>query len=177
MLAGITFDVKFTYVLAGWEGSVHDSRVLNNALTRPGGFRIPKGKFYLSDAGYGNQNGILSSYHGVWYHLKEFSDHPPENEKKLFNLCHSSLRTTIEQGFGILKRRFYVLDAKPFWSFETQVKVVLACCVIHNHIMSVDPKDSIMEEVCDVESQNQSGRVYQTRREIQEESKIGRAHV
>lgn len=43
VLAGITFDVKFTYVLAGWEGSAHDSRVLNDALTRPGGFKIPEG--------------------------------------------------------------------------------------------------------------------------------------
>jgi hypothetical protein len=49
------------------------------------------------------------------------------------------------------------------------MKSILAYCVIHNHIMSVDPNDSIMEEeVCDVESQNQIGRVYQTRREVQE---------
>ncbi len=103
--------------------------------------------------------------------MKEFSDHSPENEKELFNLRHSSLRTTIERGFGILKKRFRVLDAEPFWSFPTQVDVVLACCVIHNHIMGVDPNDSIMEEVvCDVESRNQSGRVYQTQREAQEES-------
>ena len=79
------------------------------------------------------------------YHLKEFSDRPFENEQELFNFRHSSLRTTIERGFGVLKKRFRVLDAKPFWSFETQVKVVLACCVIHNHIMGVDPTDYIME--------------------------------
>lgn len=50
MLAAITFDLKFTYVLAGWEGSAHDSRVLSDALSRPNGFRIPEGinnfKFY-----------------------------------------------------------------------------------------------------------------------------------
>ena len=52
------------------------------------------------------------------------------------------------------------------------MEVVLECCVIHNHIIGVDPNDSIVEEVvCDVESQNQSGRVYQTRREVQEESR------
>ena len=80
------------------------------------------------------------------YHLKEFSDRPPENEKELFNLRHSSLRTTIERGFGVLKKRFRVLDAEPFWSFQTQVKVVLACCVVHNHIMGVEPNDQILEE-------------------------------
>ncbi|CAL5349345.1 unnamed protein product [Camellia sinensis] len=47
VLAAITFDLKFTYVLAGWEGSAHDSHVLNDALTRSGGFKIPGGKYYL----------------------------------------------------------------------------------------------------------------------------------
>ena len=28
VLAAATFNLKFTYVLAGWEGSTHDSRVL-----------------------------------------------------------------------------------------------------------------------------------------------------
>ena len=81
----------------------------------------------------------------VRYHLKEFSDCPPKNEHELFNLCYSSLRTAIEQGFGVLKKRFRVLDAEPFRSFETQVEVVLTCCVIHNHIIRVDPTDYIME--------------------------------
>ena len=81
------------------------------------------------------------------YHLIEFSDRPLENAQELFNLRHSSLRTSIERGFGVLKKRFRVLDAKPFWSFETQVKVVLVCCVVHNHIMGVEPNDHIMEDV------------------------------
>ena len=43
VLAAAAFDLKFTYVLAGWEGSAHDSRVLNDALSRPRGLKIPKG--------------------------------------------------------------------------------------------------------------------------------------
>ncbi|KAK9034396.1 hypothetical protein V6N11_050563 [Hibiscus sabdariffa] len=145
VLAAITFDLKFAYVLAGWEGSAHDSRVLTDALRRPRGFNIPEGKYYLADAGYGIRNGIISPYRGVRYHLKEFSDHRPENAKELFNLRHSSLRTTVERVFGILKKRFRVLDAEPFWDFQTQVDVVLACTIIHNHIMGVDPNDLINE--------------------------------
>ena len=41
VLAAINFDLKFTYVLAGQEGSAHDSRVLNDAFARPRGFSIP----------------------------------------------------------------------------------------------------------------------------------------
>ncbi|KAK5785683.1 hypothetical protein PVK06_040290 [Gossypium arboreum] len=143
VLAAITFDLKFSYVLAGWEGSAHDSRILSDALSRPRGLRIPegKGKYYLADAGYGIRNGYITPYRGVRYHLKEFSDQGPENAKELFNLRHSSLRITIERVFGILKKRFRVLDAEPFWNFQTQVDIVLACCIIHNHIMGVDPSD------------------------------------
>ena len=43
MLAAITFDLKFCYVLAGWEGSAHDSRVLDDALHRSRGLKIPEG--------------------------------------------------------------------------------------------------------------------------------------
>jgi len=35
-----------------------------------------------------------------------------------------------------------------FWSYETQVDVVFVCCIIHNHIMGVDPNDFLMEEIC-----------------------------
>ncbi|KAK5772255.1 hypothetical protein PVK06_048535 [Gossypium arboreum] len=141
VLAAIIFDLKFSYVLAGWEGSAHDSRILSDALSRPRGLRIPEGKYYLADAGYGIRNGYITPYRGVRYHLKEFSDQGPENAKKLFNLRHSSLRITIERVFGILKKRFRVLDADPFCNFQTQVDIVLACCIIHNHIMGVDPSD------------------------------------
>ncbi|CAL5331503.1 unnamed protein product [Camellia sinensis] len=32
-LAACSFDLKFTYILSGWEGSTSDSRILDNALT------------------------------------------------------------------------------------------------------------------------------------------------
>ena len=111
----------------------------------------------------------MSPYRSVRYHLKEFSDHPPENAKELFNLRHSSLRTTIERGFGVIKKRFRVLDVEPFWSFNTQVDLVLACGVIHNHIMGVDPNDLIMQaETCETES---SDRVQPSRCEAIVESR------
>ena len=39
----INFDLKFVYVLASWEGNAHDSRVLDDALSRPSGLKIPEG--------------------------------------------------------------------------------------------------------------------------------------
>ena len=46
----------FTFIHAGWEGSGHDGRVLNHALTK--GFTIRPGKFWLADAGYSLTNTI-----------------------------------------------------------------------------------------------------------------------
>jgi hypothetical protein len=59
----------------------------------------------------------------------------PTNARELFNLRHSSLRVTIERAFGALKNRFRILDNKPFHPFKTQVKLVLACCILHNWII------------------------------------------
>ena len=135
-------------------------------------FWIYVGKYYLDDAGYGNKNEILSPYRSVQYHLKEFSDRPPENEQELFNLRHSSLRTTIERGFGVLKKRFRVLNAEPFWSFETQMKVVFACCVIHNNIMGVEPNDHIIEAAMNQVESSGPQQETQSRRNSIEDSRV-----
>jgi len=44
VLAAVDFDLQFIYVLAGWEGSTHDSYVLEDALRRPTGLKIPEGR-------------------------------------------------------------------------------------------------------------------------------------
>ena len=44
VLAAVDFDIRFIYVLAGWEGSAHDSYVLQDALSRPNGLKIPEGR-------------------------------------------------------------------------------------------------------------------------------------
>lgn len=46
MLAAVDFDLKFTYVLAGWEGSAHDALILADALERDDGLRVPPGTYY-----------------------------------------------------------------------------------------------------------------------------------
>ncbi|KAL3502617.1 hypothetical protein ACH5RR_037066 [Cinchona calisaya] len=129
------------FLLKSNGGSAHDSRVLNDALSRPHGLRVPQDKYYLVDVGYGIRNGFF----------------PPYHEKELFNLRHFSLRTTIERGFGVLKKCFCVLDNDPFWKYRTQADVVLPCCILHNHIVGVglEPNDTFMEEVISEEkSQN-----------------------
>jgi hypothetical protein len=72
----------------------------------------------------------------VRYHLSKYGPrNRPTNARELFNLRHSSLRVTIERAFGALNNRFRILDNKPFHPFKTQVKLVLACCILHNWII------------------------------------------
>ncbi|XP_066324536.1 uncharacterized protein [Miscanthus floridulus] len=62
VLAAMDFDLRFTYVLAGWEGSTHDALILSDALERDDGLRVPPGKFYLVDAGYAVRPGFLPPF-------------------------------------------------------------------------------------------------------------------
>lgn len=147
VMAAVDFDLRFTYVLAGWEGSTHDALVLRDALERENGLRVPQGKFYLVDAGYGAKPGFLPPFRAVRYHLNEWGNNPVQNEKELFNLRHSSLRVTVERAFGSLKRRFKILDdATPFFPFSTQVDIVVACCIIHNWVIQDGGDELIIEE-------------------------------
>lgn len=46
VLAAVDFDLRFTYVLAGWKGSAHDACILSDALQRADGLRVPAGTPY-----------------------------------------------------------------------------------------------------------------------------------
>ncbi|WVZ92066.1 hypothetical protein U9M48_038161 [Paspalum notatum var. saurae] len=135
VMAAVDFDLMFTYVLAGWEGSAHDALILADALERDDGLTVPQGKYYLVDAGYAAKPGFLPPYRATRYHLREFGTRRPQNPKELFNLRHSALRVTVERAFGALKNRFRMLYNKPFHPYTTQVKLVLACCILHNWIL------------------------------------------
>jgi len=43
VLAAVDFDLRFTYVLAGWDGSAHDARILDDALERDDGLWVSQG--------------------------------------------------------------------------------------------------------------------------------------
>jgi hypothetical protein len=104
------------------------------------------GKFYLVDAGYAVRPGFLPPFRGTRYHLREYGNNMPQNRRELFNLRHSSLRVTVERAFGALKNRFRILDNKPFHPYKTQVKLVLACCILHNWILRFGKDEHVPAE-------------------------------
>ncbi|KAH6760410.1 hypothetical protein C2S51_017359 [Perilla frutescens var. frutescens] len=130
------FNLLFTYVMAGWEGSANDSRVLMDAIKRDPKFPWPpEGKYYLVDLGYCNFPSFLAPYRGTRYHQRAWSGRQAHGPEELFNKRHLSLRNAIERTFGILKGRFPILKGPMHRYCQTrQVQIVIACCVIHNFI-------------------------------------------
>jgi hypothetical protein len=44
VMAVIDFDLQFTFVVAGWEGTTHNALILQDAQERPNGLHVPEGK-------------------------------------------------------------------------------------------------------------------------------------
>jgi hypothetical protein len=160
-MAVCDFDMFFIFVLAGWEGSAHDMRVFDDAMTRykdsfpkiPIGTHIamsllfpnvaienlqvlpPVGKFFLVDSGYANRKGFMSPYRQTRYHIQDFQNAvEPQGMEETFNYAHSSLRNVIERAFGVLKMKWRILLDIPCYRPETQTQIICACFALHNFI-------------------------------------------
>jgi hypothetical protein len=64
------WDLKFIYTETGWEGSVTDARLWEEAHSD--GLDIPDQKYLLGDAGFPSCKELLVPYRGVRYHLAEW---------------------------------------------------------------------------------------------------------
>jgi len=95
------------------------------------------------DAGYPNTRGYIAPYKGatIRYHLPDFQRaqipalRAPRGAKETFNFRHSSLRNIIERTFGVWKARWTLLtDMLVNFTYDHQVKIVLASMAMHNYI-------------------------------------------
>ncbi|KAL8501133.1 hypothetical protein ACS0TY_020628 [Phlomoides rotata] len=127
--------MHFIYMLASWEGSAADARVLRDAIVRDDGLRVPHGNFYLCDNGYPNGEGFLTPYKMVRYHLHEWGSGPstPQNYKEYYNMHHSKARN------------WAILRSPSFYPISVQNKIILACTLIHNFLRNEMPDDPLGE--------------------------------
>ncbi len=81
--------------------------------------------------------------------MNEFSSNPPRTIRELFNHRHASLRNAIERAFGLLKKRFPIISSanEPTYEVKTHKLIVLACCILHNYLLGIDPDESLLAEV------------------------------
>ncbi|KAL0287948.1 UNVERIFIED_CONTAM: hypothetical protein Sradi_7113900 [Sesamum radiatum] len=107
------------------------------------------GKYYLVDAGFTNYQCFLGPYRGTRYHLPEWrgQGRPYGTPQDMFNHAHSRLRNVIERCFGLLKKRFPILQwGMPSYLLHHQVDIVIACCTLHNFIHKFSNDDLIFNE-------------------------------
>ena len=147
VLGACDANLKFIYVLPGWEGSALDSRVLRDALSRRYCLEIPSNTYYLVDSRYTNCPGFLAPYRGTRYHLNLWRGNTPTDYKELFNLQHSSARNTIEQAFWLLKKRWAILHTTSFYEMNTQIRIINASCILHNFIRDEMNEDKLLRAV------------------------------
>ncbi|KAL5576205.1 hypothetical protein UlMin_017904 [Ulmus minor] len=158
-------DLKFIFVFPGWEGSASDSRVLRDAISNPNGLKVPRGCYYLVDAGYSNAEGFLSPYRGTRYHLKEWGQRIPSNCEEYFNMKHSCARNVIERCFGLLKVRWAILRSPSFYPLKTQCRIITACCLLHNLIrreIDVDPAECQFDNGAEVDETDRDDDIVNT---------------
>ncbi|KAL4373811.1 hypothetical protein AHAS_Ahas05G0119100 [Arachis hypogaea] len=149
MMAVCDFNMCFTFVWAGWEGSAHDTKIFNQAVRRQSlHFPLPpKDKYYLVGSGYPCFMGFLGPYKGHRYHLSHFRLGPrARGRNEVFNYYHSSLKYTIERSFGCCKARWKILGAMSSFFLDTQVRIIGACMALHNFIRRNDTSDEQFEE-------------------------------
>ncbi|XP_040951267.1 putative nuclease HARBI1 isoform X1 [Gossypium hirsutum] len=107
VMAVCDFNMCFTFVMARWEGSAHDTRIFLDAIPDPK-YKFPhppNGKYHLVDSGYPQMKGYLGPYRGQRYHLPDFRrGRSISGKEEIFNHSHSSLRSVIERTFGVLKK-------------------------------------------------------------------------
>ncbi|XP_057518401.1 uncharacterized protein LOC130799316 [Amaranthus tricolor] len=114
ILASCSFDRLFTFVNVGFEG-----------------------KYYLVDSGCPNTLGYLSpiKHDDIRYQMPQFRvSPPPTGMLEHFNYRQSSLRTTIERCFGMLKNQWKILKNMPSMKIKYQLAIMVSTFTLHNFI-------------------------------------------
>ncbi|RYP56391.1 hypothetical protein DL769_009926 [Monosporascus sp. CRB-8-3] len=162
VLAACDFDGRFTYVLAGWEGSANDAKVFNNAVDRDD-LVIPKQKYMLGDAGYATGKRILTPYRGTRYHLQEQAQAQlkPRTPEELYNLRHAQLRNAIERAFGRWKNTFRIFkEDPPCLRIDTMMKAIYATAGLCNFLLEygeMDPDEPVeLDEEAHINDEDQA---------------------
>lgn len=129
-------DLKITNIVARWAGSVHDQTIFRESNIRR---QFEAGEFgnyvLIGDSGYANTPYLATPF--------------TENNREIVNNSHMQAyqtaivrtRNVVERQYGVLKRRFPVLQYGLRLKVQTAMKMVTACGILHN--IAIDAKDGL----------------------------------
>ncbi|KAG2873114.1 hypothetical protein PC116_g27614 [Phytophthora cactorum] len=138
--------MNIAFIYPGAEGAAHDSIILAHSL-----YLLDVAEHhYVIAAGYALLPQVLTSYRGVRYHLKEWTESScrPSTAKELYNLRHAKARNVAERVNGCLKRRFKILRVPIECEFIIVKAIIIACACLHSFIRQKNSAD-LAEDLCD----------------------------
>nr|CAI5836417.1 unnamed protein product [Callosobruchus analis] len=144
LMAVVDYKYCFSYIDVGCNGRVSDGGVFHNCA------------LYQE-----LENGVLPENHVLVgdnafplkeYLLKPFPGNRLTSKQKIFNYRLSRARRIVENGFGILAARFRVFEKPMPYSPEKVVKIVKACCVLHNWLRHTKLQSKRYEYTVDTEN-------------------------
>ena len=145
-------DGKVHYVSAKSPGSYHDSTVFKNSTLFQKLFDekwLPfEGAMILGDGAY------VRNY---WFLVTPLlQDQLIDDRTKLFNQAICASRSSVENCFGQLKKRFFILKGgMRFTTMKKCAYTIQALCAIHNFIKRCqNPADDFLLEAEDIEPAN-----------------------
>ena len=162
--AVVNGEKRFLDVAAGFPGSMHDARIFKNSaicqkimngeLLNEPTVRVQNREvkpFLLGDSAYPISTSLLKPY-------PEGTRDPKEIH---FNKELSRARVSVECAFGILKRRWRILQKRLDSNIAFVTKCIIACCVIHNFCIDSgdlwDDDDGIQNVNQPIQNQNVKG--------------------
>jgi len=126
-------NMVLTDVLAGWPGSVHDSRVLrNSSLFATSGNKFPGDYHIIGDGGYPLLRWLMTPFRNNGHLLPN---------QLLFNNTLSSVRQIVERTISLLKGRWRKLSYLNHLCIKLMTKIVMGACVLHNFTLLHDDFD------------------------------------
>ncbi len=126
-------NMVLTDVLAGWPGSVHDSRILRNSVVyNTAANKFPGNSHLLGDGGYPLQTWLMTPYRDNG-HLTP--------EQTFFNSVLSSIRQTVERAIRLLNGRWRKLQHLDHLNQRLIVFIIIAACILHNVCLLHDDFD------------------------------------
>ncbi|XP_055840635.1 putative nuclease HARBI1 [Episyrphus balteatus] len=140
LLAMCDAEYKFLFVDIGCNGRISDGGVLSRSdLAR---ILLQADRFLPRDKVIGN-NRLLpyvivgdDAFPLEKHLMKPFPYHTNSESEKNFNFRLSHARQTIEHAFGILSNRFRVLQSNIHLRPPKVIKIIQACCVLHNFLIT-----------------------------------------
>ena len=107
-------------------GSINDNRSYKKCGLDEVIDNLPEGYYILGDAAYSLSNNLLIPFVG---------SHRDDIAKDAYNFFLSQLRIRVEMSFGLLVRKWGILQQKLGCSLNTNSDILVACGRLHNYVL------------------------------------------